>query len=512
MDIQNLKNLFIFEVANNHNGDVEHGLRIIREIHEVTKNFDFMFAFKFQYRDLATFIHPEYKERQDIKYVKRFISTQLNEKELKCLRNEAKRLGFITLCTAFDENSVSLVEKHNFDIIKIGSCSLTDWSLLERIMKTERPILISTGGATLNDIDKVVLFFEHRKKQFALMYCIGEYPTVNNNLRLNRIDLLKKRYPNIQIGYSTHEEPHNFEAIKIAIAKGATIFEKHVGIKTDRDSLNGYSATPEQIYQWLKSAKETFQSCGNQGEWGESSKKEKSDLRGLQRGVFAKEAIRKREKIDISNSFFAIPNIDNQIVANDMSKYIEFVAQKDIQKNEPIMFGDIKVTNLQERIIEIIKKIKPILIDAKVTLPNRLEFELSHHYGIKNFEKCGAAIINCINREYCKKLIILLPGQKHPIHYHIKKEETFNILFGDVTINLAGVIKECLPGDMVIIERQKKHGFSSKNGAVFEEISTTHSFEDSIYEDGRIEKNKDRKTYMTFWVDWLYKYDFLIDE
>ncbi len=55
--------LFIFEIANNHMGSLKHGLRIIREISQTTKGFDFKFAFKLQYRDLDTFIHPHFKSR-----------------------------------------------------------------------------------------------------------------------------------------------------------------------------------------------------------------------------------------------------------------------------------------------------------------------------------------------------------------------------------------------------------------------------------------------------------------
>ncbi|MDP2922788.1 MAG: N-acetylneuraminate synthase family protein [Candidatus Omnitrophota bacterium] len=500
-----LENLFIFELANNHQGDVEYGLRIIREIYEVCRDFNFNFGFKLQYRDLDTFIHPDYRERKDIKYVKRFLETRLSESELKLLKDEIKKLGFISICTPFDENSVVLLEKHGFDIIKIGSCSLTDWPLLERIAQTDKPIIASTAGATFEDIDKVAMFFEHREKQFALMHCVGEYPTFCDNLQLNQIDLLKDRYPKAPTGYSTHEDPANFNAIKIVIAKGATIFEKHVGLKTDKYPLNAYSATPEQIRKWLEAAKEAFLMCGVRGRRSRFSEKEKTDLRGLRRGVFAKRAIKKGEKIDLSNAFFAIPNIDNQITANEMSKYIEFIAGKDIRINQPILSSDVSVRNLRERVLEIMNKIKPLLIESKTCLPNKLEFELSHHYGIENFEQCGAALINCINREYCKKLIILLAGQKHPMHYHVKKEETFNILFGEVTININGAEKEYGPGGMVTVERGIKHGFSSKNGAIFEEISTTSLAEDSFYEDTQIEKNPERKTYMTFWVDWLYK-------
>ena len=71
-----IRPLFIFEMANSHQGSVEHGIRIIREIRKVCDQFtQFDFAFKLQYRDLDTFIQKDYKERTDIKNVKRFLDT-----------------------------------------------------------------------------------------------------------------------------------------------------------------------------------------------------------------------------------------------------------------------------------------------------------------------------------------------------------------------------------------------------------------------------------------------------
>lgn len=499
------KNLFVFEMANNHMGSLEHGLEIIKEFYKVSKKFNFNFGFKLQYRDLDTFIHSDFQRRKDIKYVKRFSETRLNEDEFKILKDEIKKFDFISICTPFDEKSVDLIEKHGFDIIKIGSCSFTDWPLLERIAKTEKPIILSTAGASLKEIDAVASFFEHRRKDFCLMHCVGEYPTIKENLELNQIDFLCKRYPDVPIGYSTHEEPDNFDAIKIAIGKGATVFERHVGLKNDKYSLNDYSSTPEQINKWLLAAQETFIMCGVLNKRREFSEKEKTDLRGLKRGGFAKRRIMEGEKIDLTNTFFAIPNIENQIIANDFSKYMEFTANKEIETNKPVMFQDVNAKNLREKVLQIIKSVRQILIDSKISLPHKIEFELSHHYGIENFEQWGAVIITCISREYCKKIIIMLPGQKHPIHHHKKKEETFQVLYGDVTINLKGIEKEYKPGDIVVVERGVKHSFSSKNGAVFEEVSTTHYKNDSYYDDAQIIKNKNRKTEMTFWSDWLVK-------
>lgn len=498
-------NLFIFEMANNHMGDVGHGLRIINAIHDFCKDFNFKFAFKFQYRDIDTFIHPDFKSRTDLKYVKRFMETRLSEPQLKILREEVKKRGLIAVCTPFDERSVDLIEEHGFDIIKIASCSFTDWPLLERIAKSGKPIIASAAGASLEDIDRVVTFLEHRGKHFCLMHCVGEYPTDKKNLQLNQIDLLKKRYPDVPIGYSTHESPDNIGAIKIAIAKGATVFEKHVGMKTDKYALNAYSATPEHISAWLSAAQEAYDMCGFSGKRYAGTEKERSDLKGLQRGVFAKGPVKHGEKIDLSNTFFAIPNFDNQLTANDISKYSEFVAKEDIDIDKPVMFNNVNISNLRDKVLQIINNIKSLILESKLILPDRLDMEISHHYGIESFDKWGAIIINCINREYCKKLIILLPGQNHPVHYHKRKEETFHVLYGDIVLNLDGKERKCKGGEMVIIEREMIHSFGSINGAIFEEISTTHYKDDSFYYDKLIMNNQSRKTALTFWSDWLLK-------
>jgi len=495
--------LFIFEVANNHMGDVEHGVRIIREMACAAQPYPFRYAIKFQYRDLDTFIHPEYKERMDLKYVKRFTETRISEADQKRLHDEAKRLGFVTICTPFDEASVDAVERHEYDAIKIASCSFTDWPLLERIVKTDKPILASTAGASLDDMDKVVSFLEHRKKRFCIMHCVGEYPTKDENLQLNQIRLLKVRYPDIPVGYSTHESPDNLDAIKIAVAMGAAVFERHVTIKTERYGINTYSSTPERISEWLASAHSAFRMCGISGKRFEGTDKERADLRGLRRGVFVKRPVRKGERMERSNTFFAIPNLEGQIVANDMSKYSEYVSRKDLDVNQPVLACDVAMVNLRDQVLRIVQQVRDILLASRIALPNKLEMELSHHYGMDRFTECGATIINCINREYCKKLIIVLPGQKHPVHYHKRKEETFHVVYGDVALNLAGTTKGCKTGDMIIVEREAKHGFGSQGGAIIEEISTTHYPDDSFYDDASILNSKHRKTGMTFWSDWL---------
>jgi len=500
-------NLFVFEMANNHMGDIDHGLRIINEMALAAKKFPFRYAIKFQYRDLDTFIHPEYKERTDLKYVKRFMETRISEADRKRLRDEVKRLGLVAICTPFDEPSVDAIEKHEYDVIKIGSCSFTDWPLFERIVKSDKPIIASTAGASLDDIDKVVSFLEHRKKKFCIMHCVGEYPIKDENLQLNQIHLLKMRYPDVPVGYSTHESPDNMDAIKMAVAMGAVVFERHVAVKTKKYDINAYSSTPEQISKWLASAQAAISMCGVSGKRFEGTEKERSDLRGLRRGVFVKSPVKKGERIESSNTFLAIPNVEGQIVANEMSKYSEYIAKKDLTINQPVLTWDVATVNLRGKVLHIIRQVRDILLASRISLPDKLEMELSHHYGIDKFAEWGATIINCINREYCKKLIIVLPGQKHPVHFHKRKEETFHILYGDVAVTVAGTTRGNKNGEMIIVERETKHSFGSETGGIIEEISTTHYKDDSFYDDASILNNKNRKTELTFWSDWLYTSD-----
>ena len=105
------KPLFVFEMANNHQGDIEHGKNIIRAMRQAAAPFAdrFDFAVKFQYRDLDSFIHPAFKDRMDIKNVKRFQDTRLSREQfaelLACTREE----GFLTMCTPFDEVSAARI-------------------------------------------------------------------------------------------------------------------------------------------------------------------------------------------------------------------------------------------------------------------------------------------------------------------------------------------------------------------------------------------------------------------
>lgn len=482
------KPLFIFEMANNHQGNLEHGKKIIYSLKNICDNFkEFDFAFKFQYRNLETFIHPDFQERMDIKNIKRFQETKLDQEQFMALLQTVRDCGFLAICTPFDEISVDRIAEQKYDYIKIASCAFTDWLLLEKIAEKKIPVIASAAGSSIEDVRKVVAFFQNRQIPFSLMHCIAEYPTSIEKMQLNQIDYYYEEFPDINIGFSTHENPDDILPIEIAVAKGATIFEKHVGLPTETITLNGYSANPAQVEDWLKAARKAFAACGIKGKRYESTKKEQDDLAALKRGVFAKNALmseNKGQKIEINDIFLAFPCQPGQLTADSLSKYNTIYLQKNlnISPNEPVMLKDVNIENSSQTLLSIVKDLILLLKESNVVIPLGSICEISHHYGLEQYKKTGVAMIDCVNREYCKKILVVLPGQSHPNHLHKKKEETFVILHGDLRINLDGVERTLHKGDIMVIERGKKHSFASDTGCIFEEISTTHYLNDSFYD------------------------------
>jgi len=492
--------LFIFEMANNHMGEVGHGIKLIQEFAEVARDYNFNFAFKLQYRALDTFIHPDFRGRDDIKYIKRFEETRLTAKDTLELIDAIRDSGFIPICTPFDEESVDRVVADGFGILKIASCSLTDWPLLEKAVTSPLPMIVSTAGAPIGEIDSVVAFLRHRNKDFMLMHCVAEYPTSNDKLQLNQIDFLRNRYDGVRIGYSTHESPTETLPVAVAIGKGCTVFEKHVGLATDKYAINGYSAGPGEARAWLETARSAREINGIAGGRSEATAEERASLISLRRGVFARHNIKAGERIGSGDVFMAIPTQDGHVTANDWSKYTSFMATSDIPANGPILAFNTRREDVREKVWSIVQDVKSLLNRGSVVIPGEADLEISHHYGIDHFDEFGITMITVVNREYCKKLIVVLPGQKHPEQYHNQKEETFHVLYGDLVLTLDGETHKYGPGDVVTVERTVRHAFTSQQGTILEEISSTHYKDDSFYTDPRIAENKDRKTFVTHWM------------
>jgi quercetin dioxygenase-like cupin family protein len=179
---------------------------------------------------------------------------------------------------------------------------------------------------------------------------------------------------------------------------------------------------------------------------------------------------------------------------------VRYTLRAPVAKDGAILAAAASASNLRGTVLGIVRAVKDLLERSNVVVPGKSELEISHHYGLEQFQRFGLTMITVVNREYCKKLLVLLPGQTHPEQYHQQKEETFVVLHGEMTLKLDGAARVVRRGDVVTVDRGVRHEFHTDAGVVFEEISSTHVKDDSYYSDPAINANKQRKTHLTYWM------------
>jgi len=494
------QDLFVLDLANNHQGDIKHGKNIIRQMSDVVNGQKARAAIKFQFRQLDSFIHPSHREGSDNKHIPRFLSTELKRSAYEEMLAEVRKNNLLAMCTPFDEASVDIIVDMGFDILKIASCSADDWPLLERAAAANLPVICSTGGLSEDAIDQLYSFLFHRGVNFAFMHCVSIYPTPANMLNLNQVEVMCERYPHCTIGWSTHEEPDNFGAIQVAYAKGARIFERHVGAVTEEIQLNAYSSTSQQVDKWIASWHQAKEMCGAL-ERPPAPDVERDSIIALRRGLFARKPLKKGMKLSRDLVYFAMPCEGNQMASNTWNE--SMVLTEDVEADGAVYSSFVEpITESPGTAIKnSIHKIKALLAKASVPLNSDFEVEYSHHYGLENFTKTGAVLIKCVDRDYCKKVIVQLPGQAHPSHFHKSKEETFQILHGILEVEIDRHRKTLRPGDTCLVQPGVWHSFWTETGCVFEEISSRDLPGDSVYAEKRITRmeRSERKTVVDHW-------------
>lgn len=310
-------NLFVLDIANNHQGSLEHGLAIIdAHSHAVSISDDrIRAAVKFQFRDLDTFVHDSHRQYSPNKHVHRFLSTQLSWDDYATLVERVRYHGLMAICTPFDEASVDRIVEMGFDALKVASCSAKDKPLLNKIRTVDLPIIASTGALTWEEIDSLIATLEDPNRSLAVMHCVSEYPTPSANLNLLKIQELLRRYPHLPIGWSTHEDPSDTLPVCLASTLGATVFERHIGLSTDRYKLNAYSSEPEQIYEWIHAWKRTQDQLGTAQ--GTPSARELECTSHLMRGVYLSQTVPEPRPLTAQDVEFRFPLAKNGVTSGE---------------------------------------------------------------------------------------------------------------------------------------------------------------------------------------------------
>lgn len=320
MDVRDIfEDLFVLEMTNNHQGKLERGIQIIREHSRVVRFNNVRAAIKLQFRNLDTFVHKDFIDRTDIYYIRRIHESRLSRDDYAVLVENIRKSGCIPMATPFDEKSVDMCVEFELPIIKVASADGNDWLLLEKIAKTKKPVIVSTGGVSLKDLDDLVTFFEHRNIPLALNHCVAGYPTEDHEMELDQIDYLQKRYSNHPIGLSTHEYHDWSSSMHIAYGKGVRLFERHIDINSDGFQVAKYSSLPGQIDNWFKAFAKARQMCGTTRDVRKIPiKKEITYLDSYVRGVYAKHDIEIGQNLTEDDIYLAIPLQKGQISTREL--------------------------------------------------------------------------------------------------------------------------------------------------------------------------------------------------
>ncbi len=337
-------NLFVLELANNHWGSLDRGIKIVRDHAQVVRFNNIKAAIKLQFRDVENFIHKDFKGNQQERYIKKTEATKLSKEDFKKMIDEIVKVGCIPMATPFDEASVQTCVDMELPIIKIASSDSNDWPLIERISSTKKPTIISTGGTSEKDLDDVVKFFENRNIPLAINHCVSLYPSEDEDLNLNQIDYMVNRYPNNVIGFSTHEYHDWSSSVMISYAKGVRTWERHIDIDYNDVTVSKYCSIPDQVDQWFKSFKKAIEMCGQFSNQRRIIKKEEIEyLDKLVRGVYLKRDLKKgyefsSEKLD-KDFYLAIPLKKGQLSCRELLNGERLT--KDIKKDSALMIEDI---------------------------------------------------------------------------------------------------------------------------------------------------------------------------
>jgi quercetin dioxygenase-like cupin family protein len=255
---------------------------------------------------------------------------------------------------------------------------------------------------------------------------------------------------------------------------------------------------PSQVSRWVEAALLARSISGSESK--KVTLEELDSLRSLKRGVFASKDILAGEEIKKEAVDFQMPCLPGQLTSGEFGRYrVRYVASREYKEGEPII--EYPLFDNLSAIRSIIHDVKGMLFEAQIVLGDNVQIELSHHYGFAQFRMTGAVIVSVVNRNYCKKLIVLLPGQRHPEHWHQSKDETFQLLYGTMEVVRDGETVRLKPGQTMVVEPGVRHSFMSETGAIFEEVSTTHMRNDSFYTDQKIQSQDpmERKTVITDW-------------
>jgi N-acetylneuraminate synthase len=328
----------IAEIGINHNGDVALAKRLIDVACHAKVD-----AVKFQKRHLASLYREDVlnetsKYEQNFQYMIPILKeVDLNDRDLRELKQYSEQKGLEFLCTPFDSLSVDCLSEMEVNAFKIASADLSNLELLQYVADKGNPMLVSTGMSYWKEIETAVKLLKSKMVPFALLHCRSVYPVWPREVNLRMINRLGQF--GCPVGYSGHDV--GIVVPLVAASMGASIIEKHITLDKTMDGPDHkISLEPFELKRMVRDIRVADEAMG---------KEKRFLLRGeiLNRELFGKSLMANCNVASgtrIARHMIGVKGPGKGLAPNRMDALIGTVIQRDVKKDDYFLDEDIEPT------------------------------------------------------------------------------------------------------------------------------------------------------------------------
>lgn len=382
----------IAEIGVNHNGSMKTARRLIDIASDAGAD-----CVKFQMRNLGALytknaINKPIGEDLSVQYTLSLLKKfQLSPEQMAELADYSRSKKVMFMCTPWDKPSVDELEKIGVPAYKTASADMTNLDLLDYIVKTGKPVIVSTGMSAYGEIEKTVEHLKARNASFALLHCNSTYPAPFKDINLRFMDELRKF--GVPVGYSGHERGIAVSAA--AVAMGACIIERHFTLdRTMEGPDHAASLEPVGLEKLIRDIRSIEQALGSRHRW--MTQGERLNRETLSKSLVAARDIKKGESI--TKGMIDVKSPGKGISPQRCDELIGVVARRDISEDEFFSEADLKTDEAAfhqfkfRRKWGLVVRYHDLSEVVRHSKPDFLEFHLSyddvdHEFKLGNFDQ-----------------------------------------------------------------------------------------------------------------------------
>ncbi|MBV2127877.1 N-acetylneuraminate synthase family protein [Arsukibacterium indicum] len=386
-------NVFVIaEIGNNHNGDITLAKRLVDEA--VAAGAD---CAKFQLRHMDSMYRKSGSGAQGedlgaeytLDLLARF---QLSTAQMYEVFDYCKQRNIIPLCTPWDANSLEALEKYGMPAYKVASADLTNHELLEKLAKTRKPLLCSTGMSTEAEIKEAVTLLKRFGSQFVLLHCNSTYPAPFKDVNLRYLNRLRELAHNGLVGYSGHER--GIAVAVSAVSLGAKVIEKHFTLDRNMEGNDHrVSLLPDEFKLMTQSIREIEQALGS-SDTRKVTQGEMMNREVLAKSLVCTRALKPGDVISASD-------IDTRSPGKGLAPYMKSqlvgkTVQRDVEPGDFFYPSDLNDVQIQARHYSFNRPFGvPVRYHDFATMVGKSNFDLvEFHFSYKDLELAPAAFLN----------------------------------------------------------------------------------------------------------------------